>query len=118
MGKAIGLGYPFDVTWVDDIYSLKKLYVEAGLEVEKSWRTRSYLPERSYEADEADKVFEENIHRDPSLAGKKAAGIRKTKSGPRYGKERCERTVGFGTIIHYMFLLDARESPSHQVGHH
>ena len=69
MRKAIGLGYPFDVTWVEDIYSLKKLYVEAGLEVEKSWLTRSHLPERSYEADEAGKVFEENIHRDPSFAG-------------------------------------------------
>jgi hypothetical protein len=50
---------PFDRSWIHDIRSLEKLYEEAGLVVEKSWRTKSYIPGKWYEGDERDAVFEE-----------------------------------------------------------
>jgi ubiquinone/menaquinone biosynthesis C-methylase UbiE len=57
--NAMGTSLPFDRSWVHDICSLEKLYEDAGLVVERSWRTRSYIPEKWYEADEKDAVFEE-----------------------------------------------------------
>ncbi len=40
------------------MHSLEKLYEKAGLVIEKSFRTRSAIPEKWYEADEGDAVFE------------------------------------------------------------
>jgi SAM-dependent methyltransferase len=39
--EAVGLPFVFDENWVTDIQSLERLGVEAGLEIGKSWRTRS-----------------------------------------------------------------------------
>jgi hypothetical protein len=50
---------PFDRSWTHDIRSLEKFYEEARLVVEKSWRTKSYIPEKWYEGDKRDAVFEE-----------------------------------------------------------
>jgi ubiquinone/menaquinone biosynthesis C-methylase UbiE len=51
----------FDRSWIHDIHSLEKLYEDAGLVVDRSWRTRSYIPEKWYGAHERDAVFEEQI---------------------------------------------------------
>ena len=59
--NAVGTSLPFNREWVDGIQSLEKLYTEAGLEVERSWRTRSYVPERWYERDERDAVFDDKM---------------------------------------------------------
>ena len=56
---AVGASLPFDRSWVHDIHSLEKLYEQAGLVVEKSLRTRSYIPEKWYDAGERDAVFDE-----------------------------------------------------------
>jgi ubiquinone/menaquinone biosynthesis C-methylase UbiE len=68
--KAVGLGLPFDPDWIQDIDSLESLYRQAGLEIEKSWRTGSYLPEKWYKEDEAEKAFEENILKDAASQAK------------------------------------------------
>lgn len=56
----LGMSLPFDREWVRGIESLEGVYKEVGLEVEKSWRTKSYVPERWYEDDEStrDEVFD------------------------------------------------------------
>ena len=56
----LGMSLPFDREWVRGIESLEGLYKEVGLEVEESWRTKSYVPERWYEDDEStrDEVFD------------------------------------------------------------
>lgn len=56
----LGMSLPFDREWVRGIESLEGVYKEVGLEVEKSWRTKSYVPERWYEDDECtrDEVFD------------------------------------------------------------
>lgn len=57
--KALGKPYNHDREWIEDIHSLERLYEDAGLEIEKSFRTRSYIPEKTFDADEAMAVFEE-----------------------------------------------------------
>ena len=56
--RAIGKPFIFDGRWAEDIHSLEKLYQNAGLEVETSFKTRSYLPERIYDAGEIWEAFE------------------------------------------------------------
>lgn len=56
--KAIGKPAIFQANWIQSVNSLEKLYVDAGLEVERSIKTRSYLPERTYRADELWEAFE------------------------------------------------------------
>jgi SAM-dependent methyltransferase len=58
---SMGAGLVFDRSWVHDIHSLEKLYEDAGLMVERSWRTRSCVPEKWYEAHEGDAVFVEQV---------------------------------------------------------
>lgn len=59
--QAVGIGMPFDRDWILGVHSLERLYKEAGLEIEASWRTKSYLPEKEYEADQAMEAFDEQI---------------------------------------------------------
>ena len=62
--EAIGSPLVFHPNLIEDISSLEKWFFEAGLEVEKSWRTPSYLPETWYSKDEALNVLEEHIGKD------------------------------------------------------
>ncbi|KAJ9638530.1 hypothetical protein H2204_004301 [Knufia peltigerae] len=57
--KPLGLSYVFDREWIKDIHSLEAMYEGAGLEVERSFRTKSYIPEKVWRADEAMAAFEE-----------------------------------------------------------
>ncbi|KAI1612010.1 S-adenosyl-L-methionine-dependent methyltransferase [Exophiala viscosa] len=57
--KALGQAYNHDRDWVKDIHTLEHLYEDAGLEVESSFRTKSYTPEQVFGAEEAMAVFEE-----------------------------------------------------------
>jgi hypothetical protein len=56
----LGMALPFDREWGQGIDSLERVYEEAGLVVEKSWKTKSYIPETWYEDEESvrDEVFE------------------------------------------------------------
>ncbi|KIV76969.1 hypothetical protein PV11_08813 [Exophiala sideris] len=72
--KALGQAYNHDRGWVKDIHTLERLYEEAGLEVERSFRTKSYTPEKLFDKDDAMEVFEEYsttmykwMRRDPEL---------------------------------------------------
>ena len=56
---AVGTSLPFDRSWVKDKYSLEMLYKAAGLGIDKTFQTRSYIPEKWYEAHEQDAVFDE-----------------------------------------------------------
>ena len=64
---AVGFGHPFDCKLVKGIRSLERCFVEAGLQVEQSWRTKSELPKRSFSKDKGDRAFEEyiNITKEP-----------------------------------------------------
>ncbi|KIW16701.1 hypothetical protein PV08_03889 [Exophiala spinifera] len=57
--KSLGLPNLFDREWIRDIHSLEHMYEGAGLEVEESFRTKSYIPERVFGLDEGMTVFEE-----------------------------------------------------------
>ena len=56
--EAVGISLPFDRSWVKDMYSLEKLYENAGLAIVKSFRSRSVTPEKWYDAEDGDAVFE------------------------------------------------------------
>lgn len=56
---AMGKSMIYDLEWIKDIHTLEKVFQDAGLKVEKSFRTRSYVPEKWYEADQAMEVLEE-----------------------------------------------------------
>jgi ubiquinone/menaquinone biosynthesis C-methylase UbiE len=68
--KAVGLVGVFDRSWIKGIHTLEEMYVESGLEVDRSWRTRSYTPEKSYNEKDADRVFEQQIAKNNTLAEK------------------------------------------------
>ena len=59
--RALGKATTFDVEWIADIHSLEKRFTDAGLEVEKSFRTKSYLPEKWYDADQALEVLDYKV---------------------------------------------------------
>lgn len=61
--SAMGESMVYDFEWVKDIHTMEKIFIDAGLEVEKSFRTRSYLPEKWYSADQALEVLEEKIEK-------------------------------------------------------
>ena len=52
----LGMALPFDRQWVQGMDSLESLYEGAGLVVEKSWKTKSYIPETWYENTESKSV--------------------------------------------------------------
>ena len=56
----LGMPLPFDRDWTQGVESLEKVYKEAGLVVEKSWKTKSYIGEIWHEDEESvrDEVFE------------------------------------------------------------
>jgi ubiquinone/menaquinone biosynthesis C-methylase UbiE len=56
--KAMGKELVFDQQWVKGKDSLDRIFEEAGLVVEQSFRTRSYLPVHTYNANEGATVFE------------------------------------------------------------
>lgn len=56
--RAIGKPIIFEGNCTEGIHSLEKLYTDAGLEVERSFKTRSYLPERTYQAQEIWEAFD------------------------------------------------------------
>lgn len=58
--EKLGMGLPFDREWVHGMDSLEKVYEDAGLVVEKSWKTKSYVGETWHEDTERtrDDVFE------------------------------------------------------------
>jgi ubiquinone/menaquinone biosynthesis C-methylase UbiE len=56
--KAMGQELVFDQQWVKGKDSLDRMFEEARLVVEQSFRTRSYLPAHTYNADDGATVFE------------------------------------------------------------
>ncbi|KIW27558.1 uncharacterized protein PV07_07286 [Cladophialophora immunda] len=57
--RALGKSMVYDFDWIEGISTLQKLFEDAGLEIEKSFRTRSYVPEKWYGADQAMDALEE-----------------------------------------------------------
>lgn len=56
--RAIGKPFIYDGKWAEDAHTLEKLYEAAGLQVDRTIKTRSYLPERTFRADEIWDAFE------------------------------------------------------------
>lgn len=58
--EKLGMELPADRKWIRNVDSLGRVYEQAGLVVEKSWKTRSYIGEGWYEDEEGvrDEVFE------------------------------------------------------------
>lgn len=65
--RALGKPFVYDLDWVKNIHTLEGIYRDAGLEVARSFRTRSYVPETWYEADQAMQVFEDTVARGGQL---------------------------------------------------
>jgi SAM-dependent methyltransferase len=68
--RALGIPFPLNPDWIKDIHTLERLYCGAGLKVEKSRRTRSYLPEKWYHEMDATTVLEEQVLQDKTFADK------------------------------------------------
>lgn len=58
--EELGMALPFDRDWLRALDSLERVFEEAGLVVEKSWMTKSSVPEMWYEDEEGmrDEVFD------------------------------------------------------------
>ena len=56
----LGMAVSYDRDWIKGMESLERVMEEAGLVVERSWKTKSYLPERWHEDEERvrDEVFD------------------------------------------------------------
>ncbi|CAD6593764.1 MAG: hypothetical protein ASARMPRED_007918 [Alectoria sarmentosa] len=82
--EKLGMALPFDRDWVRGMGSLEKVYEDAGLVVEKSWKTRSYVPERWYEDEESrrDEVFDRQT-RDMYLEFEKEGRLEEARSAWR-----------------------------------
>lgn len=65
---ALGVASVLDVGWVHGVGSLENVVRKAGLKVQKSWRTRSWVPEEPLGRGERDGVFERNVSRDKAFA--------------------------------------------------
>ena len=67
--EAIGKPLPYHGhrAWVENSRSVDEVFQQAGLEVVKSWRTRSYVPETWYAADDWGKAFDKwmDVDQDP-----------------------------------------------------
>ncbi|OAP61381.1 hypothetical protein AYL99_03584 [Fonsecaea erecta] len=61
--RAMGDPMVFDFDWIHGIHTLQKLFEDAGLKIEQSFRTRSYIPEKWYGADQAMDALEEKTSR-------------------------------------------------------
>ncbi|KIW87167.1 uncharacterized protein Z519_12278 [Cladophialophora bantiana CBS 173.52] len=61
--RALGKSMVFDFDWIKDIHTLRKMFEDAGLEIEKSFRTKSYVPEKWYDAGQAMEALEEKTSR-------------------------------------------------------
>ncbi|CAD6594106.1 MAG: hypothetical protein ASARMPREDX12_008141 [Alectoria sarmentosa] len=82
--EKLGMALPFDRDWVRGMGSLEKVYEEVGLVVEKSWKTRSYVPERWYEDEESvrEEVFDRQT-RDMYLEFKREGRLEEVRSAWR-----------------------------------
>ncbi|OAL30283.1 hypothetical protein AYO20_08761 [Fonsecaea nubica] len=56
--RALGKSMVYDFDWIQGIQTIQDLFKDAGLEIEKSFRTRSYIPEQWYGADQAMEALE------------------------------------------------------------
>ncbi|KAF7504449.1 hypothetical protein GJ744_002186 [Endocarpon pusillum] len=64
--RALGLPPRYRGTWTSDIHCLERVFVSAGLEIEKSLRTRNYK-EAVYDEKEGVRIFEEEYQGDVEL---------------------------------------------------
>ena len=63
MRNLLGLPDEFDRSWVLGLQSLERAFEEAGLKVEKSFRTRSYLETTTYGESEGQRVWDQQIEK-------------------------------------------------------
>jgi ubiquinone/menaquinone biosynthesis C-methylase UbiE len=60
--RAMGLQNDFDRSWIEDIHSLEKICEDAGLAVEKSWKTASQGGDGEvYHLADGERVFGQNV---------------------------------------------------------
>ncbi|KIX96694.1 uncharacterized protein Z520_07413 [Fonsecaea multimorphosa CBS 102226] len=57
--RALGKPMVYNFDWIEGLHTLQTLFEDAGLEIEKSFRTRSYVPEKWYGADQAMDALDE-----------------------------------------------------------
>jgi ubiquinone/menaquinone biosynthesis C-methylase UbiE len=87
--RALGKAMTYDLDWIQGIHSLENIFKSAGLVIEKSFRTQSYVPERWYGADQALEVFAEKTGKSGLWKGM----LEKWKSeGVDGGLEKVEQT--------------------------
>lgn len=58
IGKELGIEQPSRRLWVKDGKSLEQVFIDAGFEVERSWKAPGYVPGKEYQADEAGELFD------------------------------------------------------------
>lgn len=60
--ERLGRSLMFDRRWVQGVGSLEDVICRGGeLKIERVWRTRSYLPERVWKAEQVDEVWEQSV---------------------------------------------------------
>lgn len=71
MGKSL----TFDRRWVRDLASVEDVVCRAGLKIVKAWRTRSYVPEKVWNGDQADEAWEEHVLKHGAAYAKMVEGL-------------------------------------------
>ncbi|MCJ1472309.1 hypothetical protein MMC13_000956 [Lambiella insularis] len=68
VGKELGIAVAWSTAWVKDQGSLEKLFLDAGLEIEKAWKAPGYSPANVYGGEEGGKFFDRVIDREMHAA--------------------------------------------------
>ena len=99
----------FDRSSIKSVRSLEKLFEDAGLVVEKSWKTRNYLIEKMYEAGEWETVWAAQVEKHKGLVG---TGEGKREESKRKFKDAWDRNLndqGSFRDGHWLYVVIGRK---------
>jgi ubiquinone/menaquinone biosynthesis C-methylase UbiE len=104
---AMGLKNEFDRSWVKDIHSLEELCREAGLVVERSWKTGSQGGKgKEYRLEDGERVFEEHVKKYQDFMNLGKLDETRQRFLEMWRRE-CERNNGVFREGHWLYVTIA-----------
>ena len=106
---AMGLRNEFDRSWVKDVHSVENLCVDAGLVVERSWRTGSQGgQDKEYRLEDGEMVFEEQVKKYQDFMDLDKLDVMKVRFLEMWRRE-CARGGGMFRDGHWLYVTIARK---------
>ncbi|KPI35981.1 Aklanonic acid methyltransferase DauC [Cyphellophora attinorum] len=107
--RAMGLQNEFDRSWVENIHSLEKLCADAGLIVNKSWKTASQGGEgEEYRLEDGEEVFEQNVKKYSDFMDLEKLDETRQKFLEMWRRE-CQRSDGVFKDGHWLYMTIAKK---------